>query len=1252
MKKELLILVLLLVSLVGSGQCPAGPITLSSQAEVDAFATTYSGCNHPQGLLITGTDITDLTPLSIITGIGVVNQGGFEIKNNPLLTSLSGLENLSSITYGDFVIENNPLLNNIEALSGLSGSIAYSIIIKDNPSLLSLNGLQNVTQPGDDDLHIENNDSLTDLMGLQNITWADDILIINNDGLTDLTGLDNFAFTGSFIIQANNNMENFNGIPSLTDILGELEIVNNPILNDISDLTDIPLEDNSLIISGNLQLAECSISSICNRISNSQNFITIENNGSGCNTQAEVEANCPTCPTEAIVLSSQTDIDNFAATYPGCTNFLFDITVEGADITNLLGLAQIESCDAYFNIQNNSQLQSLVGLENLTSTFQLFHIANNPLLVDLQGLNSFSGGGIYLLQNDGLLSLDGLDSYTDGHTTLIDFNDSLQDISALNVISNFSQYSEIRLTNNPNLTQCAIDAVCNVINSEGTVTINNNGSGCEDYSDVYEVCVGCPYGQYVLSSQADVDAFGVNFPTCTEADLLISGADIVDLTPLHNITKTKVIVQHNPLLTTLEGLNNVSDCNEILIRDNALLTDVSALGNISSVYKVTVDSNNSLQQIVGWNSLINASLSIEITQNEQLQSLEGLQNVTHTDAIVIRQNANLQNLNGLQGLDSIINLTIQENASLVDITAFANLQTDLVELIISLNSELPNLDGLEGIQTIGNLIIDNNAHLENLNGLSNLSNSESGSFLSLKIEYNDLLNDISGLEFINPESFYEVRVNNNPNLSNCNILSFCLPLQEGNANVIINNNGPGCNSNAEVLDNCNATLNTVLGTINYDFNNNDCDENDYPSANLLVVATNATNQSTSTTTNSDGTYELKLPEGDYTIAIQSASLPNNYISNPSTQEVVFNEIGEVEVRDFCLTASNVYNDLKITLLPINGARPGFTSHYQIAYENVGTVKLSGNVSLQFDDSRLGFLESFPVQDGNSGNNLSWNYTNLLPLQSRIIFVDFQAFTPPTNNAGDILAFQANINPIADDTNPADNAYNFEQTIVNSFDPNDKQVTQGEEIYESETGNYLDYIVRFQNTGTADAINIRIEDDLSDKLDWNTIRPLTSSHDYRVEILDGNNVSFIFDNINLPPEVSDPEGSTGFVAFQIKPKVNIVLGDIIENTAAIYFDFNPAIITNTVSTQIVENLGVNEFGLNGMVYLYPNPVSSTLQIKTSKTISFNQATVYSIFGKRILETSEKQLNLQKLSEGIYFVEVETDEGSVIKKIVKE
>ncbi|MCB0453640.1 MAG: T9SS type A sorting domain-containing protein, partial [Aequorivita sp.] len=82
------------------------------------------------------------------------------------------------------------------------------------------------------------------------------------------------------------------------------------------------------------------------------------------------------------------------------------------------------------------------------------------------------------------------------------------------------------------------------------------------------------------------------------------------------------------------------------------------------------------------------------------------------------------------------------------------------------------------------------------------------------------------------------------------------------------------------------------------------------------------------------------------------------------------------------------------------------------------------------------------------------------------------------------------------------------------------------------------------------------------------------------------------------------------------------------------------------------LSISENDLTGTLSVYPNPVSSILNIEISKNISFEKATIYSTLGKLILETSEKEINLENLSSGIYFVEVVTDKGTVTKKIVKE
>ncbi|AFM06291.1 conserved repeat protein [Bernardetia litoralis DSM 6794] len=145
-------------------------------------------------------------------------------------------------------------------------------------------------------------------------------------------------------------------------------------------------------------------------------------------------------------------------------------------------------------------------------------------------------------------------------------------------------------------------------------------------------------------------------------------------------------------------------------------------------------------------------------------------------------------------------------------------------------------------------------------------------------------------------------------------------------------------------------------------------------------------------------------------------------------------------------------------------------------------------------------------------------------------------------------------------------------ILDSYDPNDKQVAPfgltNENLIEATTE--LDYTIRFQNTGTIEAVNIVVLDTLSEYLDIETIRLGMVSHDYNFFIdgdADTRVLRFEFDNINLPDSNSNEPASHGFIKFKIKQKANNRIGTVIKNRAAIYFDFNSPIITNTISNKI-------------------------------------------------------------------------------------
>src|SRR5690606_24969062 len=124
-------------------QCPAGNVSLTSQTEVDAFATNYPNCTEVSGnLTIQGANITDLTPLSNLTSVGEY----LYIYNNSSLTNLDGLSNLTSV--GGFLsIHNNLSLTNLNGLSNLT-SVGGYLRISSNSNLTNLNGLSNLTSVG------------------------------------------------------------------------------------------------------------------------------------------------------------------------------------------------------------------------------------------------------------------------------------------------------------------------------------------------------------------------------------------------------------------------------------------------------------------------------------------------------------------------------------------------------------------------------------------------------------------------------------------------------------------------------------------------------------------------------------------------------------------------------------------------------------------------------------------------------------------------------------------------------------------------------------------------------------------------------------------------------------------------------------------------------------------------------------------------------------------------------------------------
>jgi uncharacterized repeat protein (TIGR01451 family) len=260
-------------------------------------------------------------------------------------------------------------------------------------------------------------------------------------------------------------------------------------------------------------------------------------------------------------------------------------------------------------------------------------------------------------------------------------------------------------------------------------------------------------------------------------------------------------------------------------------------------------------------------------------------------------------------------------------------------------------------------------------------------------------------------------------------------------------------------------------------------------------------------------------------------------------------------------------------------------------------------------------------------------------------------TPAVNN-GDRLSFNALITPVTGDEKPVDNSLALRQTVVGSYDPNDKTCLEGDVITPDLIGEYVHYLIRFENTGTYPAENVVVKDliDLT-KFDISTLTPTKASHDYVTKISDGNKVEFIFEKIQLP---FDDANNDGYIAFKIKTLPTLVVGDSFTNEANIYFDYNFPILTNkAIST--FKTLGTPDFEFADYFSVYPNPVNDILNIETKNSIEIQSMAVYDVLGQIIIAVPDastvSNIDVSKLTTGNYFLKMNTNKGTSNGKFIK-
>ncbi len=319
-------------------------------------------------------------------------------------------------------------------------------------------------------------------------------------------------------------------------------------------------------------------------------------------------------------------------------------------------------------------------------------------------------------------------------------------------------------------------------------------------------------------------------------------------------------------------------------------------------------------------------------------------------------------------------------------------------------------------------------------------------------------------------------------------------------------------------------------------------------------------------TDENGYFETSLGsvEGNYSFAIDpSVSTQFAATTTPYPSIVTVNNAnpqGSAEVG-----VSNLFNNMNGTFdINLLGNRCNEPGRIVLNYQNFSPEVATAQLKLVLAENSS-FISSnqVPVQ---STDTLLWELTDLNPFEHGNFYADIQL--PPTSSMGDTMVFYAEfiLNGVSLGSDTLTDQ--IQQILTCAYDPNDKQITMNENVYFGDStflyADDLEYTIRFQNTGNDTAVNVVIVDNLSDKFDWNSVKPISASHSYNFSIDSIGRINVTFKNIYLPDSTTDLLGSMGYIKFKLKYRENAPHYVLVNNYARIYFDQNPPIFTDPVS----------------------------------------------------------------------------------------
>ncbi|MBK9639547.1 MAG: T9SS type A sorting domain-containing protein [Bacteroidetes bacterium] len=394
-------------------------------------------------------------------------------------------------------------------------------------------------------------------------------------------------------------------------------------------------------------------------------------------------------------------------------------------------------------------------------------------------------------------------------------------------------------------------------------------------------------------------------------------------------------------------------------------------------------------------------------------------------------------------------------------------------------------------------------------------------------------------------------------------------------------------------------------------------------------------------TDQNGDYVLGDSTGA-TISVTHLSTTGFSVSDGITSHAVTVGSSNISGLNFALAPDSMFHSIStstFSFLPRCFTNVGF----QTSITNQGTYIDSGSVTFNFDPL-MAYTSSTP-SGTIAGNSISFSFSNLMPFETRT-FTSF--FMLPGNG------ITLNTSTTTATVDGAGNVLSTDTSYVAflvrcSYDPNDKEVTPmgvgaNHQVYMDEE---LRYLIRFQNTGNDTAFNIIVTDTISPKLNINSLFVIATSHLCWIEKIGGELMRFHFDDILLPDSNVNEPASHGYIYFRIKGNQTNPDPTVVTNSANIYFDFNPPVITNTTLTTFSNStVGIAPISGKeaGTIQLSPHPMneSSLLHFDGIKDHT-HQLELMDISGRTVVPNitfkgTSYLLQRESLSSGTYFIKI--------------